>query len=87
MSLATLFTDHPATVGETYGEHFAAAGSFAAALLAGGIVCLVHAFLPFLFVKTGSSIVAGLYRRMVTGRHRSPRPAVADGEIVLNFEI
>ena len=51
--LQTLFTTHPATVNETYGEHWRTANSFAGALFVGSLVCLVHAWLPFLFTKTG----------------------------------
>ena len=70
-----LFTEHPATVGETYGEHLMMAGGFSLRLLLGAAACLVHAILPFLFVKTGSSIITDLHERMVT--HRRRRPDVA----------
>ena len=63
-----LFTEHPATVGESYLEHLFSAAHFSASLLLAGIVCLVHALLPFLFVKTGSQLVSQLYQRMVAQR-------------------
>ena len=72
--LQALFTAHPATVNESYGEHWRNANSFAGALLVGGIVCLVHAWLPFLFTTTGSGIITRLHDRMVT--HRAKRPVV-----------
>jgi hypothetical protein len=68
--LKHLFTDHPASVGETYFEHVAVALGFGLHLFYGALVCLVHAFLPFLFVKTGSKVIIGLHSRMVTGRNR-----------------
>jgi hypothetical protein len=64
------FRDHPASVGESYGEHFGNALSFSLAMFAGACACLVHAFLPFLFEKTGSGIIARLHDRMVVNRHR-----------------
>ncbi len=71
--LRTLFTEHPASVDETYTEHMGMACSFAARMFAGGIACLVHAFLPFLFVKTGSSTIDELHDRMVVNRqHHAP---------------
>jgi hypothetical protein len=70
--LKSLFTEHPASVDETYAEHMVVAASFSARLLFGGVVCFIHALLPFLFVKTGSSIIAGLNDRMVENRHRQP---------------
>ena len=59
-----LFTDHPRSVGETYGEHFLFASSFGARMVAGGLACFVHGFLPFLFVRTGSKTVLALHARM-----------------------
>lgn len=68
--LKALFCDHPASVGETYGEHMAAAGGFATRLFLAGVVCSVHALLPFLFEKTASAMVEGLHDRMVANRRR-----------------
>ncbi len=68
--LRRLFTDHPASVDETYVEHLGVAASFGLHMVAAGLACLVHALFPFLFVKTGSLTIAGLYERMVTSRRR-----------------
>lgn len=62
------FTEHPASVGETYGEHFRVASSFGASMLLGGAACIVHAVLPFVFISTGSNTVRRLYDRMVVAR-------------------
>jgi hypothetical protein len=37
-----------------------------------GLACLVHAVLPFLFVKTGSRTISVLHDRMVANRVRKP---------------
>lgn len=58
------FTDHPREVGETYFEHLATAAMFGATMLVGGLLVLVHALLPFLFVTTGSRTMDKLHRRM-----------------------
>ena len=71
--LKSLFTDHPASVGETYGEHMVAAGGFGLRMILCGIACLVHSVLPFLFVKTASRTVDQLYRKMVTHRSKAQR--------------
>lgn len=68
-----LFTEHPASVDETYTEHMAMASSFGLRMLLGGLACLVHAVLPFLFARTGSGIIARLNDEMVTNRRRAPR--------------
>ena len=67
--LKQLFTEHPASVDETYFEHVGVALHFSINMFFGALVCLVHAFLPFLFVKTGSTIVSALYERMVANRN------------------
>ena len=70
MSLKEKFTEHPATVGETYGEHFVTAMGFSATMLKTAFCCAVHAILPFMFVKTGSECITELHDRMVTHRSR-----------------
>ena len=64
------FTDHPASVGETYFEHLLAAATFSIRLLIASITCLIHAVLPFLFEKEGSKMVTRLYHCMVTARDK-----------------
>jgi len=63
-----LFTAHPRSVGETYGEHFLFASSFGARMVAGGLACFLHGFFPFLFVRTGSKTVLALHARMTGAR-------------------
>lgn len=65
-----LFTDHPASVNESYLEHLAAAGRFAFWMQVAALACLLHALLPFLFIRTGSSIITRLHDRMVANRAR-----------------
>jgi len=65
-----LFTDHPASVDESYTEHMAMASSFGVRMLLGGLACFVHALLPFLFVQTGSGVIARLNDEMVVNRRR-----------------
>jgi len=70
MDVLRLFTAHPRSVGETYGEHMGVACGFSLRLLAGAIACVVHAFLPFLFARTASGIISELHQRMVVSRDR-----------------
>jgi len=67
-----VFTRHPASVGETYGQHFLSASSFALRMFWGGLACLLHGIFPFLFTTTGSAQIRLLYEKMVTHRHRRP---------------
>jgi hypothetical protein len=57
MPRRNIFTHHPASAGESYGQHFLSALSFSAAMLRGSLLCAVHAFLPFLFKKSGSAAI------------------------------
>ena len=47
--ISRAFTDHPASVGETYGEHLRSALGFSASMCRAALCCGMHAFLPFLF--------------------------------------
>jgi hypothetical protein len=58
------FTKHPASVGESYFVHMGNAFSFGLRMLGAGLACLIHGILPFLFTKTGSTMVAALHRQM-----------------------
>ena len=62
------FTKHPSAIGESYGEHFVVASSFGVAMILGGLACLVHGVLPFLFTSTGSQTIKRLHERMIVSR-------------------
>ena len=68
MSVRRLFTDHPASVGESYLQHLLVAAGFGVRMVASGLACLVHAFLPFLFVRTGSGCIEQLHAEMLARR-------------------
>jgi Family of unknown function (DUF6356) len=71
MSLLRAFTEHPASVGESYGEHLFRAVYFGTRMVFAGFACLLHGVLPFLFVRTGSRAIAELNDRMVVNRRVS----------------
>jgi len=76
--LKRLFTEHPATVGETYGEHFAQSSRFGFKLLRAGAACLMHGLAPFLFKSTGSDAIRELHDIMVVNRaHQTRRPEMS----------
>ncbi len=83
MSFHKLFTDHPATVGESYWQHLASAWGFSWRMMLASLACLIHALLPFLFERTGSRAITQLHDRMVVNRRRqaeaaAPRAAAAE---------
>jgi len=63
-----LFLNHPASVGESYVEHFGVAGRFGLTMVIGGAGCMVHALLPFVFKTRGSDTVRALHVEMVAKR-------------------
>ena len=73
MDLQRLFTEHPASVGESYWGHLLHASWFAGKMLLGAGACFVHAIFPFLFVKTGSQTITELHAAMVTHRVAKPQ--------------
>lgn len=68
--VAAAFTDHPASVGESYGAHMRFALGFSGRLALAAGAALVHAVLPFLFERTASRMIAEMYART---SNRGPR--------------
>lgn len=73
-ALNRLFSDHPASVNESYGQHFAAAMGFGLRMIWGGLVCMVHAIVPGLCCTKASEMISELHDRMITNRKRLAEP-------------
>ena len=58
--MANPFTAHPASVGETYGQHLRFALRFGTRMTLGGLAAAIHALFPFLFVTTASRVLEEL---------------------------
>lgn len=65
------FLDHPRSVGEDYWTHQRMAFGFAGALMAAGLICLIHGVVPGLFETAASRAVARLHDRMDARRRRA----------------
>ena len=65
-----LFTEHPASVGESYFEHLRFAFRTGAMMLIGGCACLVHGLMPFLCTTTGSRTIRALAARLGGAQRR-----------------
>jgi hypothetical protein len=61
---------HPRSVGESYFQHQRHALQFCAAMIGAGLCCGIHALVPALFERTGSTTIAKLHERMVAQRRR-----------------
>jgi hypothetical protein len=80
MDLHRLFTEHPESVGETYAEHMVRASCFGGRMVLAGLACMLHALLPFVFVRTGSQAIEQLNAQMLaTKRAAALRASVTGG--------
>ncbi len=61
--ISKLFLEHPKAVDETYFEHARFAGTFSLKLFGAAFAALVHAFIPALFDKTASRMIAEMYAK------------------------
>lgn len=59
--LPGFLTDHPADVGETYGQHFRFALRFAFRLFVAGGAALIHAVIPALCETTASRCIRAMH--------------------------
>ena len=74
----SLFTEHPASVDETYLEHFGSAIYFGTKMIVAGIACVVHGVIPGVFMTRGSDTVRALHERMVLKRRKGIRQPVIE---------
>lgn len=65
------FTEHPASVDETYGEHFRFATGTGLKMVLGGLACMCHGLLPFAFATTGSRTILALQKKVSAGARAS----------------
>ena len=64
MRISEKITDHPASVGQTYFEHFKFAVKVSASLLKAFSACLIHAIYPPVHKNTASATIAELHNRI-----------------------
>lgn len=67
MAIRQYFTEHPESVGETYGEHFRVAAGFAGSLALAAAAAAVHAVIPCRCTKTARIRIMAMHEQMTTG--------------------
>ena len=72
------FTEHPASVGETYTGHLAVALGYGARLLGAGCAAIVHALVPALFETTASDAIRAMHAEIENRSDASKRAGRAD---------
>jgi len=63
------FTEHPASVGESYFKHMRSSFSFGTKMFFASFACFAHGIFPFICTSRGSQAVTALHDRMVAHRH------------------
>ena len=81
------FTAHPASVNETYTQHFAFALRFRLRTLQGGSAAAIHAVFPFVFVTTASRINDELIAMRAASRGRTVRVVDVETMLPLDYHI
>jgi len=64
MRLIELFREHPKTIGMSYLGHMVRALAFSFMLFYAALLCLIHAFFPFLFEHDASNLVSLIKQKM-----------------------
>ena len=67
MEMRKAFTEHPSSVGESYGEHMRVALGFAGSLAVAAGAALVHAVVPSMCTKTASKRICAMHDTMTSG--------------------
>ena len=65
------FLDHPASVGESYGEHAVFATAIGWTMFVGSLACFVHALVPALCQTTGSRAIKNLHERVTNPQRQA----------------
>lgn len=73
MGLRRAFTEHPASVGETYTEHMRVAAHFAKELSLAAGAAAVHAIVPSMCCTSASDRIMKLHAEMTTGARGEAR--------------
>ena len=82
MQITTKFTDHPASVGQTYFEHFKFAVNVSKSLLKAFSACLIHAVYPPLHRNTASATIAELHNRIAQRSYPNNRDNSDESELL-----
>ena len=84
MRISEKITDHPASVGQTYFEHFKFAVKVSASLLKAFSACLIHAIYPPVHKNTASATIAELHNRIEQRKASELIDISRDSELIKN---
>lgn len=81
--MKNIFTEHPGSIGETYFQHLQFAFFIGYHMISGGLIFMIHAIFPFLFLKTGSNILFKMTHRFVERMPRIETHVIAISQLIV----
>ncbi len=83
MAVLDRFTEHPASVGETYLQHQRVAFRFAVRLVAAGAAAAIHAVAPWCHQRTASGAIDAMWAELHEGARgeRSAGSGPEEGQV------
>ena len=69
-----MFTEHPRSLGMSWGSHAAGAAGIAARLIGAGFACMIHAIVPAWFTETAGRTVTTMYEHMASRKAGAANP-------------
>ena len=73
--LASLFTEHPQSLGMSWAGHASGAIRIGAKMIGAGVACIIHALVPGWFTETAGRTIMGLHDHMARRRADSASPS------------
>jgi hypothetical protein len=73
-AIARIFSEHPRSLGMSWGAHAVGAVSIALRLIGAGVACLIHAIVPAWFTQTAGRTVTEMYDEMARRKAGAANP-------------
>ena len=72
--IGRIFSEHPRSLGMSWGSHAVGAVGIAARLIGAGVACLIHAIVPAWFTQTAGKTVTEMYDEMARRKAGAANP-------------
>ena len=72
--IGRIFSEHPRSLGMSWGSHAVGAAAIAVRLIGAGFACLIHAIVPAWFTQTAGRTVTTMYNDMTRRKACAANP-------------
>jgi len=72
--IGRIFSEHPRSLGMSWGSHAVGAVGISARLIGAGCACLIHAIVPAWFTETAGRTVTDMYEHMANRKAGAANP-------------